>query len=134
MINKLRNIANPFVVAIIDDEVDTCLLLGMFLKRYGIETTVAHSLSDGFDICEEKHPNLIFLDNNLPDGFGIENISKLQKNNKKASIVMISAMSNLKTIALENGASQFVDKPLTPDKIKAVLENFVAQQAQKKLP
>lgn len=134
MINKLRNIANPFVVAIIDDEVDTCLLLGMFLKRYGIETTVAHSLSNGFDICKEKHPNLIFLDNNLPDGFGIENISKLQKNNKKASIVMISAMSNLKTIALENGASQFVDKPLTPDKIKSVLENFVAQQAQKKLP
>lgn len=134
MINKLRNIANPFVAVIIDDEVDTCLLLGMFLKRYGILTTAAHSLSEGIEICKEKQPNLIFLDNNLPDGLGIENLPILQKNNKNASVIMISAMNNLQNTALENGASQFVDKPLTAEKIRAILETFVAQKAQKKLP
>lgn len=55
---------------IIDDEVDLCLLIKSYLQRKGYEVTLAHSLEDGLEKAGEVQPNVLFLDNNLPDGLG----------------------------------------------------------------
>lgn len=124
MIKKFGDINQQRVAVIIDDEVDTCMLLGMFLKRYGIEVHIANNLNEGTRLSKRIQPTLIFLDNNLPDGLGIEHIQALHNISEDTQIVMISAMSNLYQDAIEQGAAMFVDKPLTSAKLKGVLDNL----------
>lgn len=106
---------------IIDDELDTCLLLGMLLKKYGIVSIRAHSLADGLAKLTTEQPQLIFLDNNLPDGTGIDYIEQVRRQMPRARLVMMTAMSALREQALALGADGFVEKPLDVKKIASVL-------------
>ena len=98
---------------IIDDEMDICLLLKYYLKRKNIQASYATSLKEGFSKFKDLKPDLLILDHNLPDGHGIENVVKFKNENKSLFIIVISAMSNLKTIALEKGADLFMEKPIS---------------------
>ena len=106
---------------IIDDELDTCLLLGMLLKKYGIVSMRAHSLADGLAKLTTEQPQLIFLDNNLPDGTGIDYIEQVRRQMPRARLVRMTAMSALREQALALGADGFVEKPLDVKKIASVL-------------
>ena len=106
---------NGLSALIVDDEIDTCLLIKMYLKKKGIESFHAHTLQDGFAkaISLTPHPQWIFLDNNLPDGLGIEKLSEFKKLLPNSKIVMITAIGKLKEKALEIGAYNFIEKPLS---------------------
>lgn len=106
---------------IIDDELDTCFLLGRALKGYGIQSLMAHSLKEGFDKLKTGNLQLVFLDNNLPDGLGIDQIQKIKIEFPNIKLVMITAMSALKEKALLLGANFFIEKPLDLSKIELVL-------------
>ncbi|MDF7816186.1 response regulator [Runella sp. MFBS21] len=107
---------------IIDDEIDTCLLLGLALQRFGIMSLRAHTLAEGLAKAAEEQPSLIFLDNNLPDGIGVEQIEKFREKAPTSKLVMITAMSGLRERALQSGADGFVEKPLDLSKIEQILE------------
>ncbi|MFN8344623.1 MAG: response regulator [Spirosomataceae bacterium] len=106
---------------IIDDEMDTCLLLGMVLKKFGIVSLRAHTLAEGLQKAADEQPTYIFLDNNLPDGIGIEQIEKFRHEAPASKLVMITAMSGLRDRALSSGADGFVEKPLDLTKIQKVI-------------
>lgn len=57
-------------ILIIDDEIDLCILMKGYLVKKGYEVNYAHSLSEGIRKMEELVPDILFLDNNLPDGTG----------------------------------------------------------------
>jgi DNA-binding response OmpR family regulator len=106
---------------IIDDELDTCLLLGMLLKKFGILSLKVHTLADGFEKLITEKPQLIFLDNNLPDGTGIDRIEMFKTQLPDSKLIMITAMSALRERALTLGADGFIEKPLDLRKIENVL-------------
>ena len=120
MSNMNIPIPSPKAV-IIDDEIDTCLLLGMVLKKFGIVSSRAHTLADGLLKVAEEQPMFIFLDNNLPDGVGVEKMDLFRAQAPNAKLFMITAMSNLRELALQSGADGFVEKPLSTEKIETVL-------------
>lgn len=106
---------------IIDDEIDTCLLLGMVLKKFGIVSFRAHTLADGLQKVIDEQPMFIFLDNNLPDGVGVEEIAHFREQSPHSKLFMITAMSGLRELAFSAGADGFVEKPLNTEKIETVL-------------
>lgn len=106
---------------IVDDELDTCLLLGMLLKKFGIPSLKVHTLADGFEKLKSEQPQLIFLDNNLPDGTGIDRIALFRKQLPNSKLVMITAISSLRERALALGADGFIEKPLDIKKIELAL-------------
>ncbi len=57
-------------ILIIDDEVDLCILMKNFLVRKDFEVYYAHTLKDGMRLMQNIMPDILFLDNNLPDGTG----------------------------------------------------------------
>lgn len=109
---------------IIDDEMDICVLLGMALKKFGIESKRAHTLTDGLLKATAEQPNIIFLDNNLPDGKGVDYITEFRSKAPKAKIVMITAVGSLREQALLLGADGFVEKPLDLNKILSVMAGW----------
>ncbi len=78
-------------VLIIDDEVDLCLLLKTYLNRRNYEVYYSHTLSEGMIQFSQVQPDILFLDNNLPDGVGWEKATGLLESNPKLQVHLISA-------------------------------------------
>ncbi len=99
-------------ILIIDDEVDFCLLLTSFYSRKGYEVSFSHTLNEGLHSINKFVPDIIFLDNNLPDGLGWDAAAKIQHDFPKTELNLISAyksdlphLANLATVRI-------LEKPL----------------------
>ncbi|MCW3112542.1 MAG: response regulator receiver [Segetibacter sp.] len=57
-------------VLIIDDEVDFCLLMQFYLSKKNCDVSISHTLRDGLGLVQNNNPDIVILDNNLPDGLG----------------------------------------------------------------
>lgn len=102
---------------IVDDEVEIGLLLKRVLGRRFDSIEHVSTIQQAMEKCPTYCPNIILLDNNLPDGSGIDQIASLSHTCPGAQIIIISAMTHLRDLAIENGASAFVEKPLSLKKI-----------------
>ena len=108
-------------VLIIDDEEDFGMLMERFFTQKKYEVFVAYTIEDGMKILDEQIPDVIFLDNNLPDGSGIESIPLIRSQNSRIKIIVISAMSNLREKALNFQADAFIDKPISFENIRKLI-------------
>lgn len=81
-------------VLIIDDEEDACLLLKRFFLKKDFEVFCSYTLNEGLQLASKVHPDILFLDNNLPDGFGWEASASLLENNPHLEIHLITAYNN----------------------------------------
>ena len=112
-------------VLIVDDELDICFLLGSMLKKKDYEITVVNTLNEGLKVLETQHPALIFLDNHLPDGKGINNIDKFKEMSPDSKIIMISANDTQvdRNVAYRNGADNFIGKPFNGRIVFEAIDN-----------
>lgn len=78
-------------VLVIDDETDLCLLIKNFLTRKDCEVYLSHTLQEGLELVDTVLPDILFLDNNLPDGLGWEQASLLMEKHPAMKINLISA-------------------------------------------
>jgi DNA-binding response OmpR family regulator len=104
---------NNSTVLIIDYEKEFCLLLESFLAKKTKAISYALDLKDGKEKIHTMNPDVLILDHNLPDGLGIEEIRSFKEQNNGMKIIIVSAMSNLRSSAIENGADYFLEKPVS---------------------
>ena len=115
-------------VLIIDDEIDLCVLLSLYFKKRQVHVTCVNSLAEATKILPSLRPTLIFIDNNLPDGFGIHLIPAIKKNLPTAIIIVTTGYNAdlINSNALSLGADVFMDKPYSLDQVGEVLNRFKA--------
>lgn len=111
---------------IVDDEADTCFLLKGILQQKEFKTSFVHSLADAKEALRAEAPDVIFLDNHLKDGHGIEFIPYLKTHYPSLSIVIITAFDTNgdKHNAYEKGAHYFIGKPFNRDIIFRSLDEL----------
>lgn len=121
MITQTHNKLNALIV---DDEKDICFLLSNILKQKNYNSTLAGSLAEAQKLIETQTPSIIFLDNHLPDGLGLDHIHELKKNRPFVKLVMITAHDNAneKRKAMEQGADHFISKPFSRELIFQALK------------
>ncbi len=110
-------------VLIIDDETDICYLLSTLLKQKNLDAEYVNTLSDAALALKKETPEIIFLDNHLPDGLGMNFIEYIKQHYPSSKIIMITAHDTMadRQKALTEGADYFIGKPFTRDIIyKAV--------------
>jgi two-component system, OmpR family, response regulator len=117
---------HTYPVLIVDDEKDICYLLSTILKQRYLQAHLAGSLAEADKVIENHKPSLVFLDNHLPDGFGLEYISTLKKKHPAGKIVMITAHDNPseRARAYREGVDFFISKPFTKDIIYQAIEQL----------
>jgi two-component system, OmpR family, response regulator len=113
-------------VLIIDDETDICYLLGGLLRKKQIKSKAVNSLRDAANMLEKNDPEIIFLDNHLPDGLGVNFISYIKKFHPLSKIVMITAHDTLadKQKAIKAGVDYFVGKPFSTETVNNIIETI----------
>ncbi len=123
---KSENYLNDNILKalIIDDETDICYLLSRLLKKKNLDTVFVNSLSDANMALKKNSPEIIFLDNHLPDGLGINYIKYIKENYPSSKIIMITAHDSIddRAKAFKNGADFFIGKPFTNDIINKAVE------------
>ena len=114
-------------VLIIDDETDICYLLGSLLRKNKIQSKFVNTLKDAANILELNEPKIIFLDNHLPDGLGVNFISYIKRFHPLSKIVMITAHDNLadKQKAIKEGVDYFIGKPFSKETVNIIMENLI---------
>ena len=117
---KHRNLKKALII---DDELDICLLLKGILRPIGIDASYSTSLMKGISELASDNFGILFLDNNLPDGSGMDQISLIKQQNPGLKIIMISAYDGEaeRNQAKANGAIDFIGKPFSIGTIKEKL-------------
>jgi two-component system OmpR family response regulator len=110
-------------VLIVEDEGDMCLLLNILLNGDEMELDHVKNLTAAEEYLRSGQPEVVILDNKLPDGFGVDFISYIKNKYPAIKIIMISGYgASARDVALENGADVFLEKPFTRDQLhKSVL-------------
>ncbi len=112
-------------VLIIEDEQDLAmLLLAQLGQRY--HTSVALTLRDAIPILQDQHPDVVLLDNNLPDGLGLYFLPTIFKYSKETAVIMMSALrsSSIEKEAIEQGAIAFLEKPFKLADVKETIQRL----------
>lgn len=119
--------AKLYRALIVEDDTDICYLLTGILKQKKMASSFVNTLADAMKYLENNIPDILILDNHLPDGLGVEFISFLKQNYPTTGIIMITAHDTLpdRLNAINKGADYFLGKPFTRTAMAATLENFV---------
>ena len=107
-------------VLIVDDSIYMRTLIKDALSGKGFE--VIDEAADGESAIEkalELQPDLITLDNVLPDMMGLEILKVFKEEGLDSKVIMISAVGQQTVVnkGLALGASDCVVKPFTPDQL-----------------
>ena len=113
-------------VLIIDDEPDICFLFDRILHKRNLKTGYAYNLAEAARAMYTDTPSLVFLDNNLPDGQGIDFIPYLKLHYPDTRVIVVTANDTPydKKRAFQRGADGFLSKPLSLDLINRTLDKI----------
>jgi DNA-binding response OmpR family regulator len=113
-------------VLIVDDEEDICFLLGSVLSKRKYSIVYANTLQDAYSKLGNIKPSIVFLDLNLPDGYGLDAISTIRQLHPHTKIAIISAYDTQRDrhLAKQRGAHIFIEKPFNHQVIDSSLEKL----------
>lgn len=113
-------------ILIIDDETPIQESLSGILEDEGFDTVCASSAEDGIKLLHEENIDLLLLDIWLGDNMdGMTALGKIKDSFPHTPVVMISGHGTIETAvqATRKGAFDFIEKPLSYDKIILAINN-----------
>jgi DNA-binding NtrC family response regulator len=112
---------------IVDDDVNTLASLARAFRMAGHEATVADHAGRALDLARTQSFDLIFSDVVMPDKDGITMLGEMRALGVTTPLVMISGQATLDMAirATKLGAHDFLEKPLSTDKLLLTLETVL---------
>src|SRR5512143_3302243 len=116
-------------VLIVDDEENIGRSLRLILEREGYTVTTCRSVREFKAHPDSTRADAFLLDVRLPDGNGIELLRSIRGGGVLSPVIMISGHGTIADAveATRNGAFDFLEKPLSRDKVLLTLKNALEQ-------
>jgi two-component system nitrogen regulation response regulator NtrX len=116
-------------ILVIDDEPAIRDSMKMILEYEGYEFLGAATGPEGLAAIERESPDLVFLDIKMPGMDGLEVLSRVKAANDSVPIVIVSGHATIETAveATKKGAFDFIEKPLSRDRIDVSVRNALDQ-------
>ncbi|WP_375752009.1 response regulator [Vibrio sp. HN007] len=118
-------------VLIVEDEVAIAELHAEFLRqtvRFN-PIGIASNLAMAKTMLRIQKPQLVLLDNYLPDGLGVELLREMVSDKKlsNTSVILITAASEMDTVkqALQCGCFDYLLKPVSYDRLRDSLNRYL---------
>ncbi|MES2996870.1 MAG: sigma-54 dependent transcriptional regulator [Verrucomicrobiota bacterium] len=118
-------------ILIIDDEQSIRLTTSLAIEADGHYVETAEDGTAGIKRVKDEAFDLIFLDLRLGDEDGLDVLKKILEIRPRQLVTIFTAHASVKTavIAMQAGAFDYLEKPFTPDQLRAVIAK--AQKALK---
>ncbi len=112
-------------VLIVDDEDNIGRSLRLILEREGYAVSICRSVAEFRKNPDASRADAFLFDMRLPDGSGIDLLRSVQQNDSRAPAIMISGHGTIADAveATRAGAFDFLEKPLSRDKVLLALKN-----------
>lgn len=119
-------------VLIVDDSVYMRMLIKQALVKIGYEVVAeAANGESAIELALEHEPDLITLDNVMPDMFGAEVLKTLKEEGVSSEVIVISAVGQQTVIDKEKelGIAEFIVKPFTEEQLIEVVTSVMQSKA-----
>lgn len=115
-------------ILIVDDSTYIRTMLRSALEEQGFDVVgEAINGESAIDMAAALSPDLITLDNILPDMTGIDILKAFKEMNMDHKVIMISAVGQQSAIveAISNGASDYLVKPYDKERLINIINELV---------
>jgi DNA-binding NtrC family response regulator len=109
----------------VDDDANTLASLSRAFRLAGHEATVCDNATRAVELLRSEKFDLIFSDVVMPGKDGLEFLEEIKNAGVKAPVILISGQANIEMAvrATKLGALDFLEKPLSTDKLLVTVEN-----------
>jgi two-component system alkaline phosphatase synthesis response regulator PhoP len=102
-------------ILIIEDEPELVKVLQSYLEQAGFSVLSAQRGDSGLTIWEQKRPDLVLLDLNLPGMDGLDVAREIRRKSDTPIIMVTARVEEMdQLIGLELGADDYIPKPFSP--------------------
>jgi two-component system KDP operon response regulator KdpE len=120
----------PHTVLVVDDERDFRDALEAVLADEGFNLLKAGTAAEGVSMALVLQPEVVLMDVWLPDGRGLDALTRLRQRGFERPVVVVSGAPELLD-ALPRGADAVLPKPLDCDALCALLQSFIRPGARR---
>jgi two-component system, NtrC family, nitrogen regulation response regulator NtrX len=115
---------------IVDDEASTLATLSRAFRLAGHEATVCDNANRAIELAKADHFDLIFSDVVMPTKNGLAFLAELRSLGLTTPVVMMSGQAHIEMAvrATKLGALDFLEKPVSTDKLLVTVENALKLQ------
>src|SRR5438045_9108678 len=117
-------------ILIVDDEESTRELFAELLQRWGYEVDQTADGHGALKIAAETHPDVIISDLVMPKLDGLALVRALREEQPDTPVVIITGKGTIDAAveAVREGDFDFVEQPLDPGRLKAILKPPLREQ------
>ena len=115
---------------IVDDEANTLASLSRAFRLAGHEATVCDNAAKALELAKAQHFDLILSDVVMPGKDGLTLLEELKRQGVTAPVVMMSGQAHIEMAvrATRLGALDFLEKPISSDKLMLTVDNALKLQ------
>lgn len=116
-------------ILIVDDSLFMRMILKNVIQELGYETVAEASNGlEALTLYTELKPDLVTLDITMPEMDGITALEEIKNMDPDAKVIMVSAMGQQALLirAVSMGASDFIVKPFSKDRVREALKKAFA--------
>src|SRR3954469_2602485 len=120
----------PGTILIIDDEMAIRESLQTLLEMEDYHVHTAETGEEGLARIADQPYDLILLDLALPDRNGLEILREIRDRDASLAVILITAYGTVENavLAMQGGATNFVQKPWDNEKLLADIRSAVARR------
>lgn len=102
-------------ILVLDDDPDISTIITQLAEDAGHEAHAASTIAEGLDTLGRIPTDLVFLDVSLPDGSGIDALSKIRGFPTRPDVIIITGLGDPDgaELAIQNGAWDYIEKTST---------------------
>jgi two-component system response regulator AtoC len=121
-------------ILVVDDDKLIRWSVNQRLSEWNYRVSEAEDGKNLSDVIEKNAPDLVLLDNCLPDATGIELLKKIKRPWPDLPVIMITAFGSIDdaVLAMRLGAYDFITKPIDFLRLKGTLEHALETSSLKK--
>jgi len=111
-------------ILIVDDEKLIRWFLKQELSKVGFGIMEAENMKEGISLLRQHEPDIMILDQILPDGTGIEMLQRIRNDSASLPVIMLTAVdrSDIAVQAMKSGAFDYVTKPVNMEVMRITIE------------
>jgi two-component system response regulator AtoC len=109
-------------ILIVDDDDKILFAFKEVLKKEGYSTLLSNNSYEALEKISNEQPTIVFMDITMPKLNGLEALDLIKQKNPFLPVIIITGYGTMQTAikAMQNGAFEYLTKPLDVEKIREV--------------
>ncbi len=117
-------------ILVVEDDKNQRFLYEQELKLEGYEIVTASDGKEALEKVQERLPDLILMDINMPKMDGIETMGKILGKNKEIPVIINTAYSNYKDNFMSWAADAYIVKSSDLSELKNTVKEILAKKTK----